>query len=313
MSNHTKRPYQPLTVKMAVDLAAPHTWPAAVMPAFLAVCFVSTRGHISIVLALFCLAIAVLMQASVNTFNDYYDYVKGTDSEADNVAVDDAVLVYNNVDPRAALRLAIGFLGSAFVLGIPCIVAAGPAPLVIALIGAVFVVAYSAGSSPVSYLPIGEFVSGVVMGGLIPLATYTVLTGELDFMVLVWALPTIIGVGLIMMTNNTSDIERDIHAGRKTLPVLLGRTRAKNVYHVLLIIMLLAVVVNTVAFFSAGCLILPFFLLAAFPLVKALWLNPLIPERRLQSMPQILSVNVVVGAFYAAAVLASSLQLVVWA
>ena len=40
------------------------------------------------------------MQASVNTFNDYYDFVKGTDSADDDVEVSDATLVYNNVNPR---------------------------------------------------------------------------------------------------------------------------------------------------------------------------------------------------------------------
>jgi len=45
-------------------------------------------------------------------------------------------------------------------------------------------------------------------------------------------------------------------------------------------------------------------LLAAYPLIKALFGNPMTPERRLQAMPQILSVNIVLGAFYCAALLA---------
>ena len=275
------------------------------MPTLVAVCAAAAAGPVSVTMTICLLVIVVLMQSSVNTFNDYYDFVKGSDSTEDNVDPSDAVLVYNDVDPKAALRLAIGFLAVAFLLGIYAVVKAGFAPLVIALVGALFVVLYSAGKSPISYLPLGELVSGVVMGGLIPLAVYQVLTNILDFRMLIVAIPTIIGVGLIMFTNNTCDIERDIPSGRKTLPVLLGRNRAIIAYRAALIVWMCFIIVNVAIWYTPGLLIVPFMLLASYPLVKALFANPFTPERRLQAMPQILSVNVVLGAFYAAALLAS--------
>ena len=306
MSNPEKQTYADFTVKMAIDLAAPHTWPAAIMPTLVAMCAAAVRGPISVTMSLVLLVIVVLMQSAVNTFNDYYDFVKGTDSDEDYVDPSDAVLVYNNVNPASALRLAIGFLAVAFALGIYAIVKAGFIPLVIALVGALFVVLYSAGKSPISYLPLGEFVSGVVMGGLIPLAVFQVLTDNLDFTVLVWAVPTVIGVGLIMFTNNTCDIERDVPAGRKTLPVLLGRKRAVAFYRAALVCWVVAIVCIVALWFAPGLIVVPFMLLAAYPLVKALFANPFTPERRLQAMPQILSVNIALGAFYSAAILAAA-------
>lgn len=83
-------------------------------------------------------------------------------------------------------------------------------------------VVYSAGKTPVSYLPIGEAVSGGVMGGLIPLACYQALTGDLNWLMLLWAVPEIIGVGLIMMTNNTCDM-------RKTFPLAAKRCPRNSV------------------------------------------------------------------------------------
>ena len=302
--------YTNLTVSMAMNLAAPHTWPAAILPTLIAACIAATEGPLSVIMTLVLLAIVVLMQSAANTFNDYYDYVKGTDSEDDFVDPSDSVLVYNDIDPRHALLLAVGYLAAAFLLGIYVIVSVGIAPFVIALIGALFVVAYSAGKSPISYLPIGEFASGFVMGGLIPLASYLALTGKLEPLALIWALPTIIGVGLIMMTNNTSDIERDIQAGRRTLPILLGRESARAVYHCSLVVWIALIVLNDLLFFRTGLIIMPFMILAAYPLLKALWANPLTPERRLQSMPQILSVNIVLGAFYCASILMSGFSLV---
>ena len=296
--------HNPLTLKMAINLAAPHTWPAAIMPTLVALCVASNSTPLSVTMSLTLLVIVTLMQSAVNTFNDYYDFVKGSDSADDYVDPSDAVLVYNDVDPKAALKLAIAMLVCAFALGIYAIVKAGFVPLVIALIGALFVVLYSAGKSPISYLPLGEAVSGIVMGGLIPLAVYQVVTGKLDFAMLLLAIPTIIGVGLIMFTNNTCDIERDVPSGRKTLPVLRGRDAAVRWYHIAVIVWIVDIIINVAVVAKPGLIVVPFMLLAAYPLVKALFANPMTPERRLQAMPQILSVNIVLGAFYCAALLA---------
>lgn len=298
--------YSPFTPRMALNLAAPHTWAAAILPTLIAACAAASVGPLSVTMTVSLLVIVVLMQSSVNTFNDYYDYVKGADSDEDNVDPSDAVLVYNNVNPKSALRLAIGYLAVAFALGIYAIIEAGFIPLVIAMVGALFVVLYSAGKSPISYLPLGEAVSGIVMGGLIPLAVYQVLTGVLDFRVLLWAIPTIIGVGLIMFTNNTCDIERDVPAGRRTLPVILGRQKAVAVYRVLTVVWIADIVVNVAVWFTPGLIVVPFMLLACYPLVKALLSNTFEPSRRLQAMPQALTVNVALGAFYAASILAST-------
>lgn len=290
---------------MALQIAAPHTWPAAILPALIAMACAAANGHaVSAVMALVLLAICILMQAAVNTFNDYYDYVKGSDSAEDNVDPTDAVLVYNNVNPRSALMLAVGFLVVAFALGAYVIWQAGWIPLTIGIVGAIVVVLYSAGKTPISYLPIGELMSGFVMGGLIPLACYQAITKCFDPIMLVWALPTIIGVGLIMLTNNTCDVEKDIESGRKTLPVLLGRSRARTLYHALVWIWIALVIVNVLIWFSGGWPVLVFMLAASIPLLKALLSNPLAPPARIGAMAQICSVNIALGAFYAAAVFA---------
>lgn len=290
---------------MALQIAAPHTWPAAILPALIAMACAAANGYaVSAVMALVLLAICILMQAAVNTFNDYYDYVKGSDSAEDNVDPTDAVLVYNNVNPRSALMLAVGFLVVAFALGAYVIWQAGWIPLAIGIVGAIVVVLYSAGKTPISYLPIGELMSGFVMGGLIPLACYQALTKCFDPLMLVWALPTIIGVGLIMLTNNTCDVEKDIESGRKTLPVLLGRSRARALYHALVWIWIALIIVNVLIWFSGGWPVLVFMLAASIPLLKALLSNPLAPPARIGAMAQICSVNIALGAFYAAAVFA---------
>ena len=272
----TASAYGRLTPRMAWQLAAPHTWPAAILPVLVAAAAAAvTSFSISATMVCVLLVICVLMQSAVNTFNDYYDYVKGADSADDNVDPTDAVLVYNNVNPRAALALAVGFLAAAFLLGAYVIWIAGWIPLAIGAAGAVVVVLYSAGKTPISYLPIGELVSGFVMGGLIPLACYQALSGTFDLRALLWAVPTILGVGLIMFTNNTCDVEKDVESGRRTLSVLLGRERARKLYHGVVYAWVAAIVALVAAFFTNGLLVMPFMLLASYPLLKALLGNPL--------------------------------------
>ena len=305
--NPSGHSYNRFTAKMAFDLAAPHTWPASIAPVAIAASLAIATGYpISATLTIALLGICILMQSSVNTFNDYYDYVKGTDSSDDDVDPTDAVLVYNNVNPTCALVYAIALLVAAFILGGYVIYHAGLIPLAIGVIGAVFVVLYSAGKTPISYLPLGEAVSGIVMGGLIPLACYQVLTGFLTPLAVLWAVPEILGIGLIMFTNNTCDIEKDAAAHRRTLSVLLNREKAHRLYHAITWLWLIAIILIVGIFFTRGLIMLPFLLLSTYPLLKALRNNPLAPQSRQAAMSQICSVNIALGAWYAAAILASN-------
>lgn len=299
--------FGPLTPKMAWQLAAPHTWPASIMPALVATAAAyHETGTLSVMMTIALLVIVVLMQAAVNTINDYFDYMKGTDSAEDNVDPTDAVLVYNNVNPKHALALAVGMLVAAFALGAYAIIVAGWIPLAIGVVGAIIVFLYSGGKTPISYLPIGEFVSGFVMGGLIPLAIYQVLTRQLDFIALVWAIPLIINIGLIMLTNNTCDIEKDIEAGRRTLPVIIKRDKSRALYHALLVVSILVIAANLFIWFTPGVIIVPFMLLASYPFLNVLWKNPLAANTRIAAMSQICMVNVALGTFYALGIFASA-------
>ncbi|MBQ6590800.1 MAG: UbiA family prenyltransferase [Lachnospiraceae bacterium] len=223
--------YERLTATAAFRLAAMHTWPASVCPALFGIFWCLQRGlPLSPVQAVLLLAACILSQSAVNTLNDYVDYVSGTDSEADNVEVNDSVLVYSHVNPKHALVLGLVYLASAAACGVIAAWHAGPAPYIVGLIGGLTVIAYSIGPLPVASLPLGEAVSGFVMGALIPLGTAAAADGTFHWEILAECLPLILGIALIMLSNNGSDIEKDIPAGRMTLPVYLGRPAALTLY-----------------------------------------------------------------------------------
>ena len=194
------------------------------------------------------------MQSAVNVLNDYFDFKKGTDS-AENSSDDafDAVLVYNNLNPQISLLFGdwisnCSCRGRVFYL----VYLTGWILLVIGLIGALIVFLYSGGKTPISYMPIGELVSGFVMGGLIPLACCYTLSGVFEPLVLLVALPFIFGIGMILFTNNTCDIEKDINAQRKTISVVLGRDMAPNYYHVAILVWIVLIAVLVGLFYPAG-------------------------------------------------------------
>ena len=293
--------YSPLTPSLAFQLAAPHTWVAAIMPVLFSIEYsaITYSGKVSILLALILLAICILMQSAVNVLNDYFDFKKGTDS-AENSSDDafDAVLVYNNLNPKSVCSLAIGFLIVAAGMGFYLVYLTGWILLVIGLIGALIVFLYSGGKTPISYMPIGELVSGFVMGGLIPLACCYTLSGVFEPLVLLVALPFIFGIGMILFTNNTCDIEKDINAQRKTISVVLGRDMAPNYYHVAILVWIVLIAVLVGLFYPAGMPIVMIMFLAAFPVLRAILNNRLNQKTRDAAMSQIVMLNVILGAFY---------------
>ena len=105
--------YKPLTPKLALDLAAPRTWVASVFPALFGNFYCWQQGMgLTWIRGIMLLAACILLQSAVNTFNDYFDFIKGTDSEGDHVEISDAVLIYGNINPKSALILGIVYMAA---------------------------------------------------------------------------------------------------------------------------------------------------------------------------------------------------------
>ena len=292
--------YNKMTMRMAINLAAPHTWPASLGPSIFGCVWCILKGYSLMPLqTLALIAASVLMQAAVNSLNDYIDYIKGSDSTDDMLERSDAVLLYENINPKDALWLSIGMLFAALIFGIYVISTSNLIPLWIGMIGAICVFLYSGGKTPISYLPIGEIVSGFVMGGLIPLACAAAATCEWHFEVLFYALPFIISIALIMLNNNGCDIEKDIKAGRKTLPVLLGREKTRKLQKasvIVWIVLLWILPIMLMGPLGAVCGIAAHF--AARKPMTALMNSPLDQQHRIMQMRTVLKCNKYANGIY---------------
>ena len=296
-------PYKGLTVRTAIQLAAPHTWVASVYPALFGVLFSRISGYgLRIPTGGMLILACILMQAAVNTLNDYADYVKGTDSTQDNVEKSDAVLLYNDIKPVHALYLGLLYLAAGAVLGIFSCIKTGFIPLCIGAVGGVVVLLYSGGRLPLSYLPVGELVSGFVMGGLIPLGIAAAADNTLHPAVLVYSLPLIIGIALIMMSNNGCDIEKDMRAGRYTLPVCIGRKKTIALYRISVIVWVaLLCILPVVTFGIANGIIAPIGIAVGWSAFIGLIKSDLRPEKRVWCMKGIVSANIYGNGGYIAA------------
>lgn len=301
--------YEPLTPKLALLLANPQTWVASVYPAAFGLLYCLWIGQPSRpAMAAALMTICVLMQSAVNTLNDHFDALRGNDSTEDALEQSDAVMLYHTLNPLHTFLLGIGYLGAAGLLGLWVIWQVGLAPLAVGVIGGVVVVLYSVGPLPLSYYPVGEVVSGFVMGGLIPLGVSAAVTDRLDWNILLLASPFILGIGLIMMTNNCSDIEKDRKAGRKTLPILLGRENARIVYQFFLCVWGGLIVVLPCTLFGPRGLTAPvaFLLLALRPFLK-MAKAPLDQQNRVWQMKNINNANLTGNGAYLLALAVSLL------
>ena len=286
---------------MMLRLAAPQTWAASVIPCLLGSAMAHAAGAQFPVWLFLCLTgVCVLMQAAVNTFNDYSDFIRGTDTLENSPDAQEAVMLYDRPAPKKVLLLGVVFLLLAACLGVPAILLAGWRPLAVGAVGGLVVLLYSFGRKPLSHLPLGELVSGFVMGGLIPYAVYGVLMLDFSAAVLLRALPCMLGVALIMFSNNGCDLEKDRPAGRRTFALLLGRARSEALYRTALglwalLPMTMLPPIGLAVYLAA--------LLPSLPALAAQGRTGLDNARRGAVMSGIVSLNTLLGLAYAVALL----------
>ncbi|WP_338750840.1 1,4-dihydroxy-2-naphthoate polyprenyltransferase [Bacillus sp. FJAT-52991] len=206
------------------QLMRPHTLTAAFVPVFLgtalAVAYTSLRIDLFLAMLIACL----LIQAATNMFNEYFDYVRGLDTEK-SVGIGGAI-VRNGVQPRTVLTMGFSFFAIALLLGIYI---CANTTWWIAVVGIICMAAgyfYTGGPVPIAYTPFGELTAGFFMGFVIILLSFYIQTGFVSNSSILISVPISILVGSILLANNIRDLDGDKENGRKTLAILVGRQRA---------------------------------------------------------------------------------------
>ncbi|TCJ04513.1 1,4-dihydroxy-2-naphthoate polyprenyltransferase [Cytobacillus praedii] len=202
----------------------PHTLTASFVPVLLgtALAMYETDLHFGLFFAM--LLASLLIQAATNMFNEYYDYVRGLDTE-DSHGIGGAI-VREGIKPKTILNVALSLYGIALLLGIYICSSSSWWLALVGLFCMLIGYLYTGGPLPIAHTPFGEIVSGFFMGMIIILISFFIQTGTVTSISVLVSIPIFILVGAIMLSNNIRDLDGDKEFGRKTLAILIGRKAA---------------------------------------------------------------------------------------
>ena len=211
--------------------ARTRTLPAAITPVIVGAAIAYPKFNL--LNALLSLIVGLSLQIAVNYANDYSDGVRGTDSER----VGPTRLVASGLATAAEVKRAayIAF-GIAAIAGIYLSMRSS---LVLLAIGALAIVAawrYTGGTNPYGYRGLGELYVFIFFGLVATLGTFYAQTGMITLEATVAAISNGAVACALLAVNNIRDIEGDTKAGKLTLAVRIGDTRARRFYMLLIFI-----------------------------------------------------------------------------
>lgn len=219
------RPHEMPRYKVWLMASRPRTLPAAAAPVLLGTGLALGDGGMRIWPALAALMGALLIQIGTNLANDYYDHVRGGDSE-DRVGPVRATQA-GLLPPKTVRNAAFFVLGLALLIGFYLVDIGGMPILIIGIASLLCAVAYTGGPFPLAYHGLGDVFVFVFFGLVAVGGTYWVQTLAFGPEVL------LAGAGMgalataILVVNNLRDLETDARAGKRTLAVRLGMLGTK--------------------------------------------------------------------------------------
>lgn len=217
------------------------------------------------VIALACLAVAVLLQVGVNFANDYSDGVRGTDRHR----VGPGRLTGSGAaKPRTVLIVALVFFALAAAAGLAIVIRTEHWWLL--AVGAACLLAgwfYTGGKRPYGYYGLGELFVFVFFGLVATVGTTFVQSGTLPL--LAWLGGVIMGLFAcaVLLTNNLRDLEQDRASGKRTLSVLIGSLPSRILYTVFVFVPFVLLVFFTLLFPNANYVFFVLFLVVPASLI----------------------------------------------
>ncbi len=210
----------------------PRTLPAAVAPVAVGSALAFADGTFAWLPAAAALLVALLLQVGVNLANDYFDFVKGIDTEGrlgPLRVTQSGLLPAQSVKKGMLAVFAACLVPGLYLLtrgGWP-VLAAGAAALVSAL-------AYSGGPFPLASHGLGDVFVFIFFGPVAVCGTYYVQAAAVTAAAL--SLSVLVGmlITAILVVNNLRDIQTDRSAGKRTMAVILGARGARLEYAALL-------------------------------------------------------------------------------
>ncbi|PSQ23707.1 1,4-dihydroxy-2-naphthoate polyprenyltransferase [Halobacteriales archaeon QS_9_67_17] len=229
-----------------VMAARPQTLPAGAAPVVVGTGVAIGRGEFAPLPALAALVGALLLQVGTNFANDYYDAVRGADT--DDREGFTRVTAGGLIEPAQVKRAMYATFALAILLGTYLVWIGGPAIVVVGLTSVAAGIAYTGGPAPYGYQGLGDLFVFVYFGLVAVTGTYYVqaavavpgvpaLSAPAELVPLAVVVAALPAAGLstcILVVNNIRDRETDAAAGKRTLAVILGYAESRAEFLLLL-------------------------------------------------------------------------------
>ncbi|MFC7226723.1 1,4-dihydroxy-2-naphthoate polyprenyltransferase [Salinirubellus salinus] len=218
--------------------ARPQTLPAGAAPVVVGAGLAVGAGVFAPLPALFALVGALLLQVGTNFANDYYDAVKGADTEDREGFT--RVTAGGIIDAERVKRAMWLTYALAVLVGVYLVYVGGLPIVVVGLSGVAAGVLYTGGPYPYGYRGLGDLFVFIYFGVVAVAGTYYVQAAAAGSAFPLWIPPDTVplaaivaslpAAGLstaILVVNNIRDRETDAATGKRTLAVMLGYRGAR--------------------------------------------------------------------------------------
>jgi 1,4-dihydroxy-2-naphthoate polyprenyltransferase len=175
----------------------------------------------------------LLLQISAHLINDYYDYLRGIDTN--NSLGPGGLIQQGLIKPGRVLAAGLIALGVGALLGTFVAVSGGWLVIIFGLMGVLAAYFYSGRPKGLSSLALGELVCFFIFGPLTTISSYIVQTGHLDRIVYIYSISLGLLATAFIHLNNMRDTESDAPAGKLTIASLLGLRLSRTLYVILVI------------------------------------------------------------------------------
>jgi len=259
---------RPVTLGDWIGAARLRTLPLAVAPVVLGTGAAQVVDHqLHWVIALACLAVAVLLQIGVNFANDYSDGIRGTDAQRVGPA---RLTASGRVPARRVLIVALVFFALAAIAGLTIVIRTQQWWML--AVGAACIVAawfYTGGKRPYGYNAMGELFVFVFFGLVATLGTTWVQAFALPLEAWLAAIAAGLFACAVLLANNLRDIDQDRLVGKRTLTVLIGKRATQALFT--LFVLVPFVLAGWIALLYPIAWLAPLALLAGIPAIIIVW------------------------------------------
>ena len=206
----------------------PKTLWAGISPVMIGIVMAIEAGKFHLISASLCLLGAVSIQIGTNFANDYFDFVKGSDTDKRKGPT--RVTQAGLIPPETMKRAFVLAMLMVALIGFILFIRAGWPILVIAALSITSGILYTGGPCPYGYRGLGDIFVFIFFGPVAVGGTYFVqaLTVNADVMIAGIA-PGLLSAA-VLTVNNLRDIDEDRSTGKKTLAVTFGATFVKWEY-----------------------------------------------------------------------------------